>query len=577
MVSRRPYDKHGKALAAVLCSVALGLLAHVALCDQCSTQPSQFVFSKEDRELRDRMRSRMSSIASAEACDGEMGYKPFSTTSYKVRSGWLRELSGLARSGLRDDVFWGHNDGKVNDLFAVRLGTNDAVATYPHRHLPGEIIARAHLPSQVERQTDWEDVDQGECPDGSGRSCLFVADAGDNSKRRNRQRIHVVVEPDLEMNHHTAGKNEFYDVHICKQDHWTFQFEFEHADSYTGEWHEWGSFDVEAMAVAPEGNKVWMFEKKQHWEDDVKMWPRIFESDDLAEALAAKRGSKDRFIKIKMRQVGTLPRPCEEAPEAWEWLSRPENAFFGRKIIEDEMIASSVYKYKKLHEYGGRQGLVDAFMNGTDCTAFPPIFWMITAANLHPSGKRLAVQTYSGAFEYVFEDRLDFRSLKHIKPKQLALPRFDQVESIAYSHDGKSLFAIPECYGRKGWQDVEQITCGLRPKVSKPANASEKNATVVEEVDIVVRSVGGAGDEIVKVAPLNETEGAGGEGDERELHTLGEQVSMQEAATSEDHNYLLEFLQRRGQVSHSVRANSESPPPLPPPGGSLASWLGFRG
>ena len=71
--------------------------------------------------------------------------------------------------------------------------------------------------------------------------------------------------------------------------------------------------------------------------------------------------------------------------------------------------------------------------------------------------------------------------------------------------------------------------------------------------------------------------GGGGEGDERELHTLGEQVSMQEAATSEDHNYLLEFLQRRGQVSHSVRANSESPPPLPPPGGSLASWLGFRG
>merc|ERR1712107_521713 len=85
------------------------------------------------------------------------------------------------------------------------------------------------------------------------------------------------------------------------------------ADSYTGEWHEWGSFDVEAMAVAPEGNKVWMFEKKQHWEDDVKMWPRIFESDDLAEALAAKRGSKADSLRSRCgrwaRSQGLVRRP----------------------------------------------------------------------------------------------------------------------------------------------------------------------------------------------------------------------------------------------------------------------------
>lgn len=149
-------------------------------------------------------------------------------------------------------------------------------------------------------------------------------------------------------------------------------------------------------------------------------------------------------------------------------------------ISIDEKIATSVYKYKKMHEYGHREGLKEMFMNGTDCTAFPPIFWMITGANLHPKvsqhhlqlflwrlytyrsifkGTRLAIQTYSGAFEYTFSSPMNFSELAFLKPRQLGLPRFDQMESIVYSHDGKSLFAIPEALSRKGWQKVQHIRC----------------------------------------------------------------------------------------------------------------------
>ncbi|QDZ24242.1 hypothetical protein HOP50_12g67780 [Chloropicon primus] len=465
--------------------VALSLCLAVVRADVCSSQPTQFVFSREQKLAK---QAREDIAASAlEACDGTHDYDPFPSQSYKVRSGWLRELSGLARSGIHNDVFWGHNDGKVNDVFAIRLGTDESLRGYPHRHQPGDVIARAHLPSQVERQTDWEDIDNGLCPDGSGRSCLWIADTGDNSKRRNRQRVHVVVEPDVEMNHGTAGSGKFYDIHVCKKDHWTFQFEFEYADDSTGLWVKGGSFDVEAMVVAPQGNKVWLFEKKQHWEKEVYAWPRVFESDDIAEALAG--AGKDRFVQIKMRQITTFPRACEKAPEAWEWLSRPENALFGRKIIEDEKIATNVYKYKKLHEYGNQQGLIDMFMNGTDCTSFPPIFWMITGANLHPSGKRLAVQTYSGAFEYVFSEPLNFKELKDIKPRQLGLPRFDQVESIVYSHDGRSLFAIPESLGKKGWQDVEQITCRAKPKDTEEEGEEPEDEGSVGTDALAIRSV----------------------------------------------------------------------------------------
>jgi hypothetical protein len=167
----------------------------------------------------------------------------------------------------------------------------------------------------------------------------------------------------------------------------------------------------------------------------------------------------------------------------------------------DEKIATNVYKYKKMHEFGHREGLVDMFTNGTDCTQFPPIFWMITGANLHPSGKRLAIQTYSGAFEYVFSSPLNFEELATLKPRQLGLPRFDQVESIVYGHDGKSLFAIPEALGRKGWQKVEQILCKKKDKVDDEEEEEEDN-TVADDRNsnsaIAIRSLvneGGEGDD----------------------------------------------------------------------------------
>lgn len=469
----------GTQLTPWVCLLLFLSLRSFSEADQCSKQPMHYVYSESSE-------NRQNASALAEECAGDRDYHTFSTESYKVRSGWIREMSGLARSGLENDIFWGHNDGKVNSIFAVRLGTDETRRNYAHRHQLGDVITRAHLPSKVERQTDWEDIDNGLCPDDTGRSCLWIADTGDNSKRRNRPRIHVVVEPDLDMKHHSAGSGEFYDIHICKEDLWTFQFEFEYEED--GAWIEGGSFDIEAMVVSPDGDKVWMFEKRQHWEKNIHGWPRVFESDNIREAL--QDAGKDRFIQIKLREITKIPRACEKAPEAWEWLSKPENDLFGRKIIEDEVIATTVYKYKKMHEYGHREGLIDLFMNGTDCTSFPPIFWMITGANLHPSGKRLAIQTYSGAFEYVFSEPMNFKELKDLKPRQLALPRFDQVESIVYSHDGKSLFAIPEAKGRKGWQKVQQITCRKKVGVTKEeATEGAKEEAEVEDDAIAIRSV----------------------------------------------------------------------------------------
>lgn len=89
----------------------------------------------------------------------------------------LTESSGLAPCRSRADVFWTHNDGqkKVRPvLFAVRAD-GSGVAEY---EVHG---ARLH---------DWEDL----ASDHQGR--LYLADIGNNDKKRTEVAVHVVAEPD---------------------------------------------------------------------------------------------------------------------------------------------------------------------------------------------------------------------------------------------------------------------------------------------------------------------------------------------------------------------------------------------
>jgi hypothetical protein len=85
------------------------------------------------------------------------------------------ETSGLA-VGRRQPVLWTHNDsGNDTDLFAV----DEA----------GRTAARVRVPVAMR---DWEDVSAGRCPAGD---CLYVADIGDNARRRPQVFLHRFPEP----------------------------------------------------------------------------------------------------------------------------------------------------------------------------------------------------------------------------------------------------------------------------------------------------------------------------------------------------------------------------------------------
>jgi hypothetical protein len=88
----------------------------------------------------------------------------------------LLEASGLAVSGRVPGLLWTHNDsGNAPVLFALDSS--------------GALRGRVHVPV---RTRDWEDVSAGRCASGS---CLYVADIGDNLRKRQSVRIFRVPEP----------------------------------------------------------------------------------------------------------------------------------------------------------------------------------------------------------------------------------------------------------------------------------------------------------------------------------------------------------------------------------------------
>ena len=94
----------------------------------------------------------------------------------------IRESSGLVASRLNPGLFWTHNDSG-----------GDAVlyALWPEAGRVSEV----RLGGAEAR--DWEDMDEGPCPDGGTGRCLYVGDIGDNLGLRSSVTVLVVREPEM--------------------------------------------------------------------------------------------------------------------------------------------------------------------------------------------------------------------------------------------------------------------------------------------------------------------------------------------------------------------------------------------
>jgi hypothetical protein len=92
----------------------------------------------------------------------------------------LYELSGFAASHVHPGIFWAHNDsGNAPQIYALRPD--------------GTIAATFVLRGATLR--DPEDIAVGPCTAGDDRSCIYLADTGDNGGRRRSVQILKMEEP----------------------------------------------------------------------------------------------------------------------------------------------------------------------------------------------------------------------------------------------------------------------------------------------------------------------------------------------------------------------------------------------
>lgn len=144
---------------------------------------------------------------------------------------FLVEQSGLAGSAGAAGVFWSHNDsGNPAQLFAM-----DSTGA-----------SRGRWSVAGATNNDWEAIAVGPCSTGA---CVYVADVGDNEKRRNTVSIWRVPEPALPSSPERANGSA---SELSTAD--ATRIRIRYPD---------GAHDVEAMWVSPD-TSIWLLTKRPH-------------------------------------------------------------------------------------------------------------------------------------------------------------------------------------------------------------------------------------------------------------------------------------------------------------------------
>jgi len=97
---------------------------------------------------------------------------------------------------------------------------------------------------------------------------------------------------------------------------------------------------------------------------------------------------------------------------------------------------------------------------GFDAPGVPvPMGRLVTGADLHPEGGRLALRVYTGSYEYRFGPGQDARDLAAIHPITVAIGPLSepQGEAIAYTRDGNGLWTVSEFAA--GGQPLHRYRC----------------------------------------------------------------------------------------------------------------------
>ena len=209
----------------------------------------------------------------------------------------LHESSGVAVSRRQDGILWTHNDsGDENRLYAIDL-TGEVLATFLVRNATN---------------IDWEDIALGPCP-GVPHECLYLADTGDNLRRRESVSIYIVPEPDVLRDPPSDSQ------------------ETEPASKVNFRYED-GPHNVEAMAVGPSGD-ILLVSKGQH--NPIKAYQLL--RDDLFNSQLVARPKNDPGL-MALRTSASWVTGAAFSPSGDRVVVRTYTELFFYKVVAGTLV-----------------------------------------------------------------------------------------------------------------------------------------------------------------------------------------------------------------------------------------------
>ena len=189
----------------------------------------------------------------------------------QLQSDELVEASGLARSQRDPELLWSVNDG----------------GSKPRLHaFDGSGFHRGRVKLDDVKNRDWEDLSSFTI---DGTPYLLVADTGDNDVKRNKVRLHVVLEPDLAE-----------DARVKLEPAWSIDFRYPD-----------GPRDVEAVVADPANDRAVLLSKRD--------WPPVLYEVPLYPP------SDGTVVAKRLGTIESLPPPTRQDREQamftkeWHW------------------------------------------------------------------------------------------------------------------------------------------------------------------------------------------------------------------------------------------------------------------
>jgi hypothetical protein len=400
--------------------------------------------------------------------------------NFVMKTDLLKEASGIAVSRKHPNVLWMHNDGMPQKLAAV--------TTNPGQE--GLVVSTLSLPDYIKPASgdgDWEDISSGECPDGSGNLCLWIADIGDNEAARDSYFVYAVKESPVnpivvyndpledEMDEIIDGEEEDLAGRKLMQFEGRNTLRRQRAGAQNPSYLGW----IVNQARSGRGVGDDAHERFGHAVHDPVHYNQNGD----------KRGQFQELTEEQMQEL----RKCEPdhkflienyvAPnDAWvfefkypEGVSMDSESFAvspnGDKfwVIEKTTASSArVFESESLLQTNGTEFYKEVpvkqvsvlsppcFASGLGCPE-ERVRWSITGMDVHPQGYKAVVQTYAGPYEYTLESPFDLSSMSSSTPVGGFTDK--GAESIGYGLDGMTLWQVPEDSDEVGCQYMQPLMC----------------------------------------------------------------------------------------------------------------------